>query len=456
MKYEEKKWQKITDPDQLNQNTEIVISTASYNIQLLEAGNLSADGVTLQAVYSFLKEEWSSDASLIPHPFPLIAITEESMELGDTWTWADETTQNLIRDGGWALKSGSTSNEEYMNVTTLGAFDDSAVDQAYYQQSSSHSPTQSIVLTGPTNQAVKIYGDTAYGNFDYRDYFYIYLREQAKTYGSYDLLTEQNLAALTYKKYAMPLSNGPDIKITYDDAYLTGSPYNNVDITYYTQSQERDIGGTNYHFDKIIKGNSATAEQIYEKIQWQLRRYIDIDEGDNYIEGITGSVANELLEFVGDTLRTKTGVYIDNFAVADTNRLEFRDTGSTVRTFPYVAAGNLTFNDNLTNDNNAFYWMFFTSVPSGAFGSSTSVIVEDDNGLPITGSVNTSGSIAFSFDYDYNIQGGRTEATNANITMVGIGLETAQYVKTTAVIEKSTTNIVSLVSALERNYENPA
>ena len=125
---------KITDPDDLTQGVNITISTASYQITLNEGGILvAADGVTLQAVYSFLKEEWKDDDSLIPHPFPIVAITEESMEVGDTWDWGDADTKTYIRDGGWALKSGSISNEEYMNVTTLGTFV-GGLDQAYYQQ----------------------------------------------------------------------------------------------------------------------------------------------------------------------------------------------------------------------------------------------------------------------------------------------------------------------------------
>jgi len=458
---------KITDPDLLAQGTEIIISTASYTLQLLEDGDLvAADGVTLQCVYSFLKEEWRTDDSLIPHPFPMIAITEESMEVGDTWNWADENTKTYIRDGGWALKSGSVSNEEYMNVTTLGSFIE-ATDTAYYQQSSSATATESAVYQGPLNEVVRIYASpTSYPaiNFDYREYFFIYLREQGKTYDSYNLLSEQNLSTLTYKKYAMPLSNATDIKITHDDAYIsTGSDYTGVLISYYTESQVRTIGLNDYHFTTIIDGDDKTAEQIYEKIQYQLRQYIDINDTGSGVfdEPITGSVASEMLTFVGDTLRTSTGVYIDNYAVADTNRLEFTPTGSTVTvTFPYVAAGEISFNTSLSEDATSRYWMFFTSVPSGAFGNSQSVIVEDNDDLPITGSVaadtGSYGIVAFSFDYDNNTQGGRTEGSTANITVVAIGLETAQYVKTTSTIAQSTANNISLVAALERNYSNPA
>jgi hypothetical protein len=42
-------------------------------------------------------------------------------------------------------------------------------------------------------------------NFDYRTFYKIYLREQGKIYGFYDLINEQNITALTFKKYALPL-----------------------------------------------------------------------------------------------------------------------------------------------------------------------------------------------------------------------------------------------------------
>ena len=56
----------IIDPDNLNQGTEVVIDTGALTIDLALAGNLSEDGVTLQALYSFLKEEWRTDATKIP------------------------------------------------------------------------------------------------------------------------------------------------------------------------------------------------------------------------------------------------------------------------------------------------------------------------------------------------------------------------------------------------------
>jgi hypothetical protein len=398
-----------------------------------------------------------NDADLIKFPFPLISITEESFELVNNWQWADTTTKNTIRDAGWAWKDANgNSLEEWANITTLGSFNE-ATDQAYYIQQSGGTPSD-MVFADAVNEAVQIYAAVGYGNYDYRNYFKIFLREEQKSYDNYNLLLEQNLSALTYKKYALPLSNALDtVKITHTDAQIaSGAAYANIDITYYGAAQQRNIGGTNYDFHIIIDGDNKTAEQIYEKVQYQLRQTGDIDAGGGTVRG---DIADEMLTFIGDTLRTGYvtgygGVFIDNYATSDVNRLEFTDDTSTVRTFPYTATGYLLFNDNLVNDASAKYWMFFTSIGVSAYGTEDAILVQDADSNTITGNASAA-SIGFTFDYDGNVQGGRTPATNAPVTVVAIGLSTAQFVKTTSTIERSTANNISLVAALERNYSNP-
>lgn len=476
---------KIVDPDDLNQGTEVEFITGSKLIKLNPAGNLEPyDGVTMQALYSFTKEEWLNDDNLIKFPFPFISITAEQFELINGWDLSGSylsltdpsASKNMIRDAGWALKDGGgNSREEYMNITSLGAFDDSTVDQAYYLQSGSlgYAPTSSV-YTGEVNIPVRIYASgSVYGassTINFRDFFNIYLREQGKIFGSYDLNTEQNITTLTYRKYALPLVNSSDLKITANDALIaTGSPYTSMAINYYTESQQRDIGGTDYPYKIIIDGASATAEQIYEFVQYQLRQTSSIDSNDNYTI-IRGDTAGDLLTFVGDTLRTSLvtiagvphGVYIDNFSAADTNRLEFTDDSGSLRTFPFVAAGTILFNDNLQNDSSARYFLFFTNDDAGDntgrdFGTGDAILINDNSGpTPITGSVATSASVAFDYDYDGNIQrGSDSSGSDAPFTAVALGLSTAQYVVTTGNITRSTTNSVNFVAALERNYSNP-
>jgi hypothetical protein len=462
---------KLVDPDDLTQNTEIIITPgASGTIQLVPSGGnlVYADGVTGQCVYSFLKEEWRTDSNLIKFPFPMIAITEEQFELIDSWNWKNQVTKNAIRDAGWALKNTTgTSREEYMNLTTLGSFLAAGTDNAYYVQStptSSGVPTDTV-FPGPVNQAIKIFGNTNYGNFDYRDNFVIWLREETKTYDTYDLLTEQNLTALTYKKYALPLSNASDaVKITHTDAQVaSGANYQNITVSYYTTAQPVVIGSTTYYFHVIIEADGQLAELVYEKVQYLLRQPTNINSNPATSAAfpVRGDIADELLQFIGDTLRTKYvagwgGTYIQNFNTQDINRLEFIDdtNPSTPVTYPYTATGTLDFNDNLVNDTDALYWMFFTSIGASAYGTADAILVEDANSNTITGEASAS-SINWTFDYDGNTQGGRTPATNAAVTVVAIGLETAQYVRTTSTITRAVNQSISLVASLERNYSNP-
>jgi hypothetical protein len=247
---------------------------------------------------------------------------------------------------------------------------------------------------------------------------------------------------------------------------ISGNPASgSVDIT-----TTFGAAGTNVSFTLYPPVDvPATAEQIYTKVQWALRQNSDIDFTD---QTVTGKTADQLMYFVGDTLvcgRAASGaqptnpngggagVVIEGFSTSDTNRLQFYDNSNTQRTYPFVATITFNFGDNLVNDASAKFWVYFTTLPGGGndFGESGALIVDDDDGLDMAGDVSGLPSITKSFNYDGNVQGGRTAGTDAAVTVVGIGLDTGQYVKATGTIGRSTSNSISLVAALERNYANP-
>jgi hypothetical protein len=158
-----------------------------------------------------------------------------------------------------------------------------------------------------------------------------------------------------------------------------------------------------------------------------------------------------LLEFVGDTLKTEQGVYIDNFDASDTNNIIFTDDTGAEITFPFVSTGRIVFNVNLQNDPDAVFRLFFLDT----FGSSSAEIVNDNDGNPISGDVNGSDRLSFTYDYDGNNQGGRTPGTDRPVIAVAIGEDAAQYVQAQGAIIRASDQVLSLVSALERNYANP-
>ena len=480
---------KITDPDLLEDSAaddgsqEVYVNTSAKTIKLTVVGNLSntgvqnENGVTLKSLYSFLKEEWRTDPNtknLAAFPFPMVPITDESFEFVDGWDFANDVSRYLIRDAGWTVKNVSGNTVQmWAGVIGLGAIESN--DQLHFQQASGGSPTNTQ-LTGQVNQAVQILrdddGDGNYAegsDFDRRSYFKLFAREQGQLYGLAQL-SDIGVSQLASQAYRFPISTGADLKVTHTDVQIDAdsnnvadiTPYSGMSITYYGTAQARSIGGTNRDFGVIIDGNNGTAEQIYEFVQWSLRRTTDIDAGAG---SVTGKTADELLQFVGDTLKTKaatnpagggTGVYIDNFQTADTNRLTFKDNTGTERTHPYVAVLTINFGDNLKNDASAKYWVYFDTLPGAGndYGESGAVLVDDNAGSDMTGDVSAASSVQKSFNYDANTQGGRTAGTDAAIVVVGLGLGTGQYVKATGTIARSTANVVSLVAALERQYAN--
>ncbi len=553
----------ITDPDDLNDEasggtgTEVYINTSTKTIKLNVTGNLSSDGVTLKALYSFLKEEWRNDPhskNLAAFPFPMTPITDESFEFGDGWDLLNDTTRYLIRNAGWSVKntSGNTT-QMWAGIIGLGSIESN--DQLYYQQETGGAAVD-VQLTGQINQAVQILrdddgdGNFAEGSdFDRRTVFNLFCREYGQLYGK-SSLTDIGVTSMTPIAYRFPISTGADLKIQDDDTDVgANSPYTAIAIRYFDQAYTKDVdsatdrnfgividvgthsgvdgscssggtvlttseGGINTSgnpyaggtltiheganagvytisgnptatqvtitggtFPSTVSNQSftlqrgtpivATAEEIYTKVQYLLRQNSDIDSTD---QTVTGQTADALLRFVGDTLVAGTstvgvpnnpngggsGVMIEGFSSNDTNRIEFYDNTGTKRTYPYVAVLTINFGSNLVSDASAKYWVYFTTLPGGSddFGQSGAIIVDDNSGADMAGNVSGQTSITKTFNYDGNVQGSRTAATDADITVVGIGLSTGQYVKATGTISRSTANTISLVAALERNYQN--
>lgn len=612
---------KIVDPDSLNQGTEVVIATGAKTVQLLIAGNLndtppgSTSGVTLQAVYSFLKEEWKTDTALNKFKFPIKMFTKTDGTLQNGWAWADSQTRQLLRDSGWT----ETDGDQYAGIISLGSFDEDT-DQAYYQQVTGFdASTTNFDKTGNLNESIRIKDQ---GVTDYTDYLKVFLRiadgaGAGKLYSSYNLISEQGLSLLEPVLYRLPLANSTDLKIDTSDAtidsatepwqsirvnYLKGSGFTtHADTTVYaagavvqdvngrwfftpgggTSGTDNDLSdgsdggitdweaydgeqqiGTNYYaFNRIIdlSTGTATAQQIYNWAQRQLRKTTDINANNTPSVNqrgfgtVNGNVAVDLLEYVGDTLKTKPGVLIRDFDVNDQNSMVFRDitvgfgldsefvpVTSTERTYPFVAAGTISFSTNLVDetDANTKYAMYFTyittttgtdistsgssgatttlnwtgttldhlatsdyirisgfstsaangtytvgAVDTGAntaaltkidginpaddaggesvtvlenpFDSAGAIIVDDNDDVDITGEVSSS-SVAFTFDYTNNNQGGRTPNTDAAVTVIAQGLPLAEWVQVTSTITQGTGISIAVTANDERNYSNPA
>ena len=474
----------IVDPDELSDNsvdngtTEVFVNTTTKTIKLTVVASLSTDGVTMKALYSFLKEQWKNDPhtkNLAAFPFPLTPITDESYELIEGWDFFNDASRYLIRTSGWTVRNtAGLVTQQWAGIVGLGSIESN--DQLYLQQASGGAATN-FVLTGQVNQAVQILkDDDGDGNFaedsdfDRRTFFTLFGREQAQVFGK-STLTDIGVGNMGPQAYRFPISTGADLKVTTADTGIkvSGSgypadvaPYSGMTITYHATPQAQTIGASTYNFGITIDGNGQRLNKIYEFIQYALRQNVDIAAG---AATVIGKTADPLARYVGDTFYTVaasnpqgggTGVWIANFDTNDVNSIILVDNTGAERTFPFTASLTINFNDNLDNDVASEYWVYFTTLPGAGndFGESGAVLVQDANDVAMTGLVPGS-SVLHTFDYDGNNQASRTPGTDAAITVVAIGLATGQYVRATGVIQRSTSNSVTLVAPLERTYVNP-
>jgi hypothetical protein len=446
---------KITSPSQLVVGTELTLDTAANTFTLNVAGNyIAKDGVTLQALYSKFVSLWET-TSYNKYEFPMYAIDALSGQFqfgtdGQTfsgWKPADDATRQGLRDGGWSEFSASgVLNRQYVGIVSLGDVNTGA--QLYYQKTNGGTASN-FTFVDEVNEGIQVYGDVTNGNFDSRTYFKGYVREQGKKYKD-SVLADTGKTSTGANIVNLLLSNEDDLKIQDSDVNVAANaPYTSIDVEYFATDQNRLIGGVSYPFRTIIDGANATAEQIYTKIQYLLRQASDIDSGAGTV---TGKTANLLLNFVGDTLITTTGVYIDNYNANDVNRLVFTDKNGVTRTEPFTATGNLNFNSFLTLGGTGYYRMYFTDLAGvNDYGLTGAITVNNASSVGIFGAI-TGSSIPFTFAYDSNTQGGRTAGTDAQVTIVAGNAGSAKPVVTTHTITRTTSQGISLVAENDRAY----
>lgn len=451
---------KIIDGDNLVVGTEISINTTARTFTLNVAGNMVAkDGATSQAIYSKFIKLWET-STYNKFPFPMYAIDAKSgqFQFGtdggsfNGWKPANDATRQMIRDGGWSeFSSAGVLNRQYVGIVSLGDVNSGA--QLYFQRDSADAPTN-FTFTDEVNEGIQVYGDASNGNFDKRAYFQGFVREQGKKFKASTLADTGQTATGAFVVNLL-LSNEDDLKISANDAtVIADAPYTGINVTYYGTNQNKTIGGGSYPFRKIINGNSATLEQIYTKIQYLLRLNSDIDSGAGTV---TGKTASELCYFVGDTLYTTQGVFIENIQANDVNRIVFLDQNGVQRTNPYASAGTLNFNSFLTSGGTGYYIMYFTNDDAGSnagndYGTAGAITVDNASGADISGTISAS-SIGFTYDYDGNVQRGAGSAgDDAPITIVAGNKGVAKPVVATGTISRSKGISISLVAEQERAY----
>jgi hypothetical protein len=151
---------------------------------------------------------------------------------------------------------------------------------------------------------------------------------------------------------------------------------------------------------------------------------------------------------------TTLDLYPDNLSTADSNNVTYRDLTGDNRTNAFIVGILLDVNANLISSATKRLTMYFTTNPSGNFGTNGAVVVDDKDGVDINFTAIV-GDISTSFDYTNNAQGGRSPGTDAAVTVVALGDNLAQHILATALVTQVNSLTIAVQPALERNYSNP-
>lgn len=156
----------------------IHFDTAARQIHIIEQNSLTVDGVELNAIYSFTKEEWKDDDFLRQFPFPMFAIDLDAgkYQVGtdgsnpNGWEFAPDNTvdgtirtRKLVRTGGWShVNSAGVTEQIFSCIITLGSFEDETPvtgDNAYYSFGTDVTVDNNVFFdfTGPVNEAIISY-----------------------------------------------------------------------------------------------------------------------------------------------------------------------------------------------------------------------------------------------------------------------------------------------------------
>jgi hypothetical protein len=262
---------------------------------------------------------------------------------------------------------------------------------------------------------------------------------------------EGGMTAAAFVGGTLTIYEGTDKNVSFP---ITGNTATTITVT------GTIAAGSNLSFTaKLASPTVATLAEIYTKIQYQLRQDSNINAA---VTSVNGKTASMLLNFVGASLKCGfytptnpagggTGVLVQGLQDADLNSIVFYDNSYVTREYPYSSAGNLNFNSFLTAGSTGYYRMYFTTNPTGNYGTATAVTVNDKDGNPIQGTI-TAGAISFSFDYTGNNQGGRTPDTDAAVTVVAGNAGSAKPVVATGLITESKSISITLTAEQDRGY----
>ena len=233
-------------------------TTATINTTTKEFAVTTA--TTVQNWYSFWKEAFIAEPSLVNIAMPLRTFGSASFSLADDYEFTSASLQYLSRDGFRYEDSSGTRTAGYCAVLSQGV---TAGLQVEYQQASGAAPTDTQ-NTGNIDQVIQFFGDATHGSFDYSGY--LKLKVQANGYREARADLVDTFGTIEETLYVAGLATVAIDGLTLGDPAATG-----ITITKEATPVSYDAGdGAKNYSITILDSGTNSAESILRELNYNL------------------------------------------------------------------------------------------------------------------------------------------------------------------------------------------
>lgn len=445
------------------------------------------DGIKLEAIYAFERQERRKDEDLRKHDYFL----EGTFKFGGAYKFVnnrklydtdagggDSLTGDdrfKIRGSGWEeLDADGELCRIYYGNKSLGNI--LGTSQPYYQLTDGGPPVD-YSKDGPIDEAVQVYGNVTYDSntttFDTRTYESLKIRTYGQNYDE-KILSDSGVTEmggyssgfalgesvhLTTNVSGMPLANVYNIDSSTQDGVWLNMTLEELDVS----QSETGFTTADGSFTWVINNpNGANLDEIVAYLDAIAQTDDDINaHASNVTNGkrvgtwYTYNAAGKILPRVGTGVENE-GLFLEGLTGTDKNRVIFTDDAGSSKIYPSYSNVKITVGSGAVADPNAWFHAFFLDGPGASdFNTASALTVENAQSVEVKGNVSGSGlrvenDINFEFDWYLDTIGGPIE-TDKDIVFECEGDGGVTAAKTIFSLTSSASITASCVPGVENN-----
>ena len=404
------------------------------------------DGITLRALYNFENARRVANETLRN----FLRLSKGTYRFAGAYAFInggklDLTDRNKIRKSGWIeyadTQDGATDIDRvYHGVVSL--VDIQAGTTPYYALATATDETtlqaatwNNFVRAGDIDEAVQVYGDTAFGDTGAGDFDYttrtLVVRVRSWGYNPGET-TSVATGISEFSGFSAGYGVGESINTanSYDVADVYGgaqiAPWTGMSLEkLVTPQTETGFNEADGDFTWVLNNTlGGTVQECAAFLDALSLQSADIDDGAGAYDGKKGRVwytRNAAGKVVTSSIGG-AGLFIEGLSTAEKQNVIMTDNAGAQKTYPYFPDAQITVGAAAIADTDAFYHVFYVDGAAGAdFDTASAVTVNDSSGNPVKGNVaanQVGGKISFAYAYDTNTQAGLSAGVDKDCVVI--------------------------------------